>query len=83
MGPITLNQTSSQWIVVTSLAGDVNGDGLADLIVGAWAAAGEFMQAGQSYVVFGRAPCPWDLDGDGTVGITDFLQLLGAWGACP
>jgi hypothetical protein len=24
-----------------------------------------------------------DLDGDGTVGITDFLALLAAWGPCP
>ncbi len=24
-----------------------------------------------------------DLDGDGMVGITDFLDLLAAWGACP
>jgi hypothetical protein len=28
-------------------------------------------------------PAPGDLDGDGTVGITDFLMLLGAWGPCP
>ncbi|MGE0428809.1 MAG: beta strand repeat-containing protein [Hydrogenophaga sp.] len=34
-----------------SSAGDVNGDGLADLIVGAHAAEGE---AGRSYVVFGK-----------------------------
>ena len=27
--------------------------------------------------------CPWDLDGDGDVGITDFLDLLGAWGPNP
>ena len=27
--------------------------------------------------------CPADLDGDGTVGITDFLALLGAWGTDP
>jgi hypothetical protein len=26
---------------------------------------------------------PGDVDGDGTVGITDFLALLAAWGACP
>ena len=26
---------------------------------------------------------PGDLDGDGTVGIQDFLLLLAAWGACP
>ena len=24
-----------------------------------------------------------DLDGDGVVGILDFLSLLGAWGPCP
>ena len=28
-------------------------------------------------------PCVADLDGDQTVGITDFLELLAAWGACP
>ena len=28
-------------------------------------------------------PCYADVDGDGMVGITDFLDLLGAWGACP
>ena len=27
--------------------------------------------------------CPWDLDGDLMVGITDFLGLLGAWGTNP
>jgi hypothetical protein len=27
--------------------------------------------------------CPGDTDGDGTVGIIDFLALLGAWGECP
>jgi hypothetical protein len=29
------------------------------------------------------APCPADFDGDGAVGITDFLALLAAWGPCP
>ena len=28
-------------------------------------------------------PCPWDLDGDLLVGITDFLALLAAWGPNP
>ena len=28
-------------------------------------------------------PRPGDLDEDGTVGITDFLTLLAAWGPCP
>jgi hypothetical protein len=27
--------------------------------------------------------CPWDLDGNGDVGITDFLALLSAWGTDP
>ncbi len=27
--------------------------------------------------------CPGDINGDGTVGIVDFLQLLAAWGPCP
>ncbi len=27
--------------------------------------------------------CPWDLDADGNVGITDFLVLLAAWGPVP
>jgi Zn-dependent M28 family amino/carboxypeptidase len=27
--------------------------------------------------------CPADLDGNGSVGVTDFLQLLAAWGSCP
>ena len=28
-------------------------------------------------------PCPWDLDDDGIVGITDFLSLLAQWGSNP
>ena len=28
------------------------------------------------------SPCPADLDGDGNVGITDFLDLLANWGPC-
>ncbi len=27
--------------------------------------------------------CPWDLDGNGSVGITDLLALLAAWGTDP
>ena len=29
------------------------------------------------------SPCPWDCDdGDGIVGIVDFLALLDDWGSC-
>jgi hypothetical protein len=27
--------------------------------------------------------CPVDLDCDGAVGVTDFLEMLAAWGGCP
>lgn len=59
---------SSGWSV--SGAGDVNGDGLADLIVGAFGAdPGGDIGAGQSYVVFGRAAStPVDLAALGSGG---------------
>ncbi len=28
------------------------------------------------------APCPWDLNEDGTVGVSDLLSLLASWGPC-
>ncbi len=34
-------------------------------------------------VVLGDAPCPVDADGNGSVGIGDFLQVLAEWGPCP
>ena len=65
-----------------SYAGDINGDGLADTLVGAFRAdPGGNSVAGESYVIFGHVSCPWDCgNGDGTVGIVDFLALLGDWG---
>jgi hypothetical protein len=56
-----------------SEAGDVNGDGSDDLIIGAVGAevnGNEY--AGQSYVVFGR---PTDSDGDGVLNDTDNCVL--------
>ena len=38
-----------------SAAGDVNGDGFGDLIIGAWAADTPGSTSGESYVVFGKA----------------------------
>jgi hypothetical protein len=61
-------------------AGDVNGDGFADLIIGAYGAAGAEPYAGESYIVFGHASgfAPvvdlGDLDG------TNGFRLNGAFG---
>ncbi len=64
--------------VSVSGAGDVNGDGLHDVIVGAWKAdpAGN-SNAGESYVVFSPV-CRWDCDGsdDGIANVLDLLALL-------
>ena len=76
-------------------AGDVNGDGLADLIVGAYAAdPGGNIYAGESYVVFSPAeppfppipcpcppcPCPWDCQAVPS-GSVDVPDLLALVGA--
>ncbi len=60
-----------------SSAGDVNGDGFDDLLVGAYrgdASSNAKSNAGESYVIFGRATMPTtiDLANLGTAGVTIF-----------
>ncbi len=53
---------------------DLNGDGVKDLVLGRCTGTSVWVSA---------APCPWDLDGGGAVGIADLLALLAAWGTDP
>jgi hypothetical protein len=71
--------------IAVSSASDVNGDGVGDVVIGATGAdPNGVFNAGQTFVVFGRAseaePCPGDATGDGLVGTGDLLVLLANWG---
>lgn len=59
-----------------STAGDINGDGFDDLLIGAWRGRGSDTSAGESYVIFGRPsfPATIDLGSPTLAGIT----ILGA-----
>ena len=52
-----------------SSAGDVNGDGYDDLIIGAWAADPNGSSSGETYVIYGGASAP------GTGGVLDLSAL--------
>ncbi|MGD1916425.1 MAG: GC-type dockerin domain-anchored protein [Phycisphaerales bacterium] len=59
-------------------AGDVNGDGMPDLIIGApIARVGGVLNSGSSFIVFGRdvGSCDADIDGDGRLTLFDFLEF--------
>jgi hypothetical protein len=64
---------------IAAAAGDLNGDGRADIVTAN-------MSIGSPptvTVLINQTPViPGDLDGDGTVGVTDFLILLESWGPC-
>jgi hypothetical protein len=68
-------------------AGDVNGDGVDDLVVGASGVdlLDNRPDAGAAYVIYGRRlggrACPADLDGDGELTTFDFLAFLNLFDA--
>ncbi len=62
---------------------DFTGDGAIDLAAPTYTVP---PLAGHLTVVAGTGPgasIPGDVDGDGVIGILDFLALLAAWGPCP
>ncbi|MDX1570070.1 MAG: integrin alpha [Xanthomonadales bacterium] len=72
---------NDQTAISVSGAGDVNGDGIGDVIVGAWFAdPGGASDAGESYVVFGKTDgTPVDLatiDGGGGFGSTAWMPEI-------
>ncbi len=65
--------------------GDLDGDGVGDLAVGAIANDDGGSNRGAVWVLFldgGPGKCPWDLDANGSVGALDLFTLLASWGPC-
>ena len=54
----------------------------ATTIVGAWFDDDNGSNSGSAYL-FDASSCPWDLDDNAVVGVSDLLSLLGSWGPCP
>ncbi len=63
--------------------GDLDGDSVGDLAVGAMNDDDGGTNHGAVWVLFLDGICLWDLDGNGSVGILDLLALLSAWGTDP
>ncbi len=62
-------------------AGDVNGDGIDDLIIGAAGADPNWQfKAGETYIIFGRTICQADLNTDGAVDTADLGALIAQFG---
>ena len=77
----TLDDDDRFGISVAAL-GDLDGDGVGDLAVGALLDDDGGRQRGAVWVLFlDGAPCTADLNGDGAVGILDLLVLLAVWGS--
>ena len=53
---------------------DINGDGRPDLVFG---------KCSGTQIFISESPCPWDLDGDATIGFADLLDLLSQWSTDP
>ena len=68
-------------ISVASL-GDLDGDGVGDLAVGAIGDDDGGTDRGAVWILFLDGICLWDLDANGSVGVSDLLEMLASWGPC-
>jgi hypothetical protein len=71
--------------LVADIAGIVNSDQFRIRFTASDLGSGSVVEAGVDGVDLGVLscepdPCPWDLDGSGDVGVTDFLEMLAVWG---
>jgi hypothetical protein len=65
-------------------AGDLNSDGIADIMIGARNGDPNGLDSGEIYIVFGQSPapaCAGDVNGDGDTNAADFTILAGSFGA--
>ncbi len=62
--------------------GDLDGDGVEDLAVGAPPDDDGGRDRGAVWVLFLDGICLWDLDANGSIGAADLLALLVSWGPC-
>ena len=64
--------------------GDLDGDGSRSLAlaVGAWGDDDGGTDRGAVWILFLDGICLWDLDANGSIGVSDLLALLADWGPC-
>jgi hypothetical protein len=60
----------------------ISPDGIGTAIVGADGDDDNGDNSGSAYL-FDASFCPWDIDDNEVVGVSDLLSLLGSWGPCP
>ncbi len=85
-GDFTGNLENDDWFATsTASLGDLDGDGVNDLVVGARGDDDGGPNRGAVWMLFLGAggACPWDLNRDDLVGTNDLLLFLGAWGRNP
>jgi hypothetical protein len=81
---VTLYYQSTSKEYVEFLQGENTTDNRGQIAYDMWQAYGKDAVVDMDTVEIDlEAIVPGDLDGDGLVGVNDFLLLLGAWGSCP